>query len=744
MQIKAQHVQLAVLACVWWGASVLYNIATKRLLDLHGTGQNEIMAATMLTATQVYVGAALTWLARLLFRSWGFFSLFGCGVFGETAADSRQARERVTSPAAVHPVSPVVVYSQLLPIAVAHSAGMLATSALLMRASIAYAHILKAAEPLFVAALSFLIQGTTLNKYQIMGVVVTAVAIMATIAASHAGVLMLDESILLGASSALSFALRNVLVANMAAASASTSAVLPRSADAAGEKATSAGALAGHQALQDSSKAARKFHEFGSITYVSAVLLTLTLLLLAVIFAERLENVLADFVVANMHAHVVLGTLHFMYNAASIAMLAFVAPITHALLNVGKRCAIVSVSLALISFEGTQALGFAAAAVGLALYTYGTQVEKGSGAAKAKPVAAGTDAGTRSLRAKVTLNSLLAVLVLLYVIGVWRLKISDDSYIASKVCQPGALNKDIVDVYAVHRVDASNVGDWYASPARYMTKLAEAHPDLHQRAIICLHICDIDDDVTVAAIPNGAPVIVGGGGLLERNDHWNNQLDSLVDPARRLRVYVWGVGFNMRSLHGSDFVPPKPPARAQYPDLPMPQVLARSVAYGVRDFVEGFEYLPCASSLLDFEHAQLLQPKYPFVVFEHKDIPIHIPSTHPVSPAQRISNQCHNCTFASEEGGAQRVLQFMSRGRVVLTNSYHGLLWATLLGRKVVIMPDKGNSAVKLAMFPYPHRRFSGDLAADLANAIAYPDALQEARELTHNYYRRLAADILA
>ena len=79
-------------------------------------------------------------------------------------------------------------------------------------------------------------------------------------------------------------------------------------------------------------------------------------------------------------------------------------------------------------------------------------------------------------------------------------------------------------------------------------------------------------------------------------------------------------------------------------------------------------------------------------VYEHRDYPLRV--GRPVAPADRMRND-------DQEAAADplRVLEFLGSSEVVVTSAYHGLYWATLLGRKVVVA---NMFSSKFAAFPYP------------------------------------------
>ena len=102
------------------------------------------------------------------------------------------------------------------------------------------------------------------------------------------------------------------------------------------------------------------------------------------------------------------------------------------------------------------------------------------------------------------------------------------------------------------------------------------------------------------------------------------------------------------------------------------------------------------------------------------------------------------------------MLEFLGSSEVVVTSAYHGLYWATLLGRKVVVA---NMFSSKFAAFPFPPALLDdtdagvdasaiinangandvGDaLERAIARARAYPHALRECRDANTRFFGRV------
>jgi hypothetical protein len=225
-----------------------------------------------------------------------------------------------------------------------------------------------------------------------------------------------------------------------------------------------------------------------------------------------------------------------------------------------------------------------------------------------------------------------------------------------------------------------NLGDRYSSPTLYFPQLKET----------------VSLDPFSARLPKvwlQKTVLVGGGGLIA---HPTFQLNMELLAAYRPRVLVaWGVGHN---AHGAREI--------SYPDY-----LERFDLVGIRDYGSKYDWVPCASCLHPgFDRKYEVTEE--FVVYENVLCsPLHIAGF----------KKLHNA-----EDSLEKVLAFLGSANTVLTSSYHGAYWATLLGRNVIIVNPFSS---KFFGFKHTHP------IADESNwrskeheVRSYPEALEECR----------------
>lgn len=245
-------------------------------------------------------------------------------------------------------------------------------------------------------------------------------------------------------------------------------------------------------------------------------------------------------------------------------------------------------------------------------------------------------------------------------------------------------------VVNVHWMAGANVGDRECGPARYLWggRVPEQHMD--------------------GAWPRGAAVIIGGGGLCHPS------LSAII--ARRIResrpgkVIVWAVGAN---THGAAAI-------GDYPAW-----VLRADFVGVRDWLpgRGLRWVPCASCLSpEFARAAALPAQHAVIGYWHHEWPAPVTGI-PLA----LTNAC---------ASLQRAATFLAGGETVLTNTYHGAYWATLLGRRVVIVDPFSNRF--LAMRHAPQICTAADWREAARRALAYPEALDECRAAT----RAFAVDV--
>jgi hypothetical protein len=244
----------------------------------------------------------------------------------------------------------------------------------------------------------------------------------------------------------------------------------------------------------------------------------------------------------------------------------------------------------------------------------------------------------------------------------------------------------------VYRMDENNVGDWNCSPHTYF--------DLGPKKLFTI------GDIGGTFDQISDTVVFGGGGMLipprgknaEKIHEIPRQMFELMQTNR---TYIgWGIGHNEGDKRGQT----KWDDEFTYPSFD------RFKLYGLRDYDKGHRWVPCVSCMysgLDRNY----EINHDIVVYEHRRIPMYL-SEFP--------------TLTNEHNNLAEIIEFLGSGETVITNSYHGAYWASMLGRKVIAMPW---SSKFCAMRHAPMLAHPSEWKDAIIKAHTYPDALEECRD---------------
>lgn len=245
------------------------------------------------------------------------------------------------------------------------------------------------------------------------------------------------------------------------------------------------------------------------------------------------------------------------------------------------------------------------------------------------------------------------------------------------------MNKEIINIY---RKNTSNTGDHYTTPTKYFDFL---------KNIPTLDIDELPLEEFIKAVGDKI-IILGGGGLIEQ-DYFKEYTEALYKAKTKMLI-GWSVGHN---VHGScDVVYDKEKYNESFDLL------------GVRDSVNDFAWVPCPSCMHPiFDNKFSVKNK--IVIYEHKNFPMK-------GISGSFSKLTNKATF-------DEIVEFLASAEIVVTNSYHGAYWATLLKKKVLILQPFSS---KFFGFKHPLIVINNIDDIDSINEIpVYPQALKEARE---------------
>lgn len=195
--------------------------------------------------------------------------------------------------------------------------------------------------------------------------------------------------------------------------------------------------------------------------------------------------------------------------------------------------------------------------------------------------------------------------------------------------------------------------------------------------------------------PENSTLILGGGGLL----HYK-ELELLAKNKGSSRLISWGIGHN--TCGGTEIFWP------EYMDL--------FDLHGIRDWGNPWSWVPCASCMSPLFDVSY-ETKFDIVIYEHGDFPLNL-------NFPKMSN-FHN-SFSE-------VIRFLGSGETVVTNTYHGAYWATLLNKKVFVL-----NPFSTKFMGFKHMPLTSNNLKDINNAMSFPTALSECREANLKHYEKV------
>lgn len=294
----------------------------------------------------------------------------------------------------------------------------------------------------------------------------------------------------------------------------------------------------------------------------------------------------------------------------------------------------------------------------------------------------------------------------------------------------------------IHRNDQNNVGDIASNPLQYFLSPGD------------YEVVDIAN-LEKSSYPKDVPTIIGGGGLIG-NDYFSDNMKRILlssDKGELLNLWkkrwvshnksnnkinnefmqefhalikryikqipddksapklLWGVGHN-KDLGKKD-------NGVEFPDW-----LEEFDLLGIRDYGQSYPWVPCASCM----HKSLRKQysiKNEVIWFEHK---------------KQLIKDFGNYSiprFINSGNNIEQTIELLGSSNIILTNSYHGAYWGTLLKKKVVVV---GAWSSKFLMMKHPpHFIESMERWEEIIDRVkTYPDALDECINATEMHWRKV------
>ena len=246
-------------------------------------------------------------------------------------------------------------------------------------------------------------------------------------------------------------------------------------------------------------------------------------------------------------------------------------------------------------------------------------------------------------------------------------------------------------IHFIRCLDIYNTGDMNCGPDLYFQEFTNQ---------FCCFFHSIKN-IDYTLIGQNDWVILGGGGMLDCSRQYQNAINRLLEINGH--VISWGLGHNE---HHADSI--------YYWGASEKIKYDKFFLFTTRDWKYGNDrFCPCVSCMMPgLERHYALKRR------------VGVLTHHEILIKEFDLDTCNNSRPLDE------ILEFIGSSEIILTNTYHGAYWATLMGKKVIIYQPFSN---RFSYFKYQPMIYSGDLEKDIENAKTYPEALEECRSINRN-----------
>lgn len=203
-------------------------------------------------------------------------------------------------------------------------------------------------------------------------------------------------------------------------------------------------------------------------------------------------------------------------------------------------------------------------------------------------------------------------------------------------------------IICLHETKTINTGDLKCQPKLYYN----------------IPNCDVGDIRLFNDFDKYDVIIVGGGGLIDL-DYFDPYLEKISNLQDKKKI-IWGAGLNGY--------------RYTYPGY-----VSNYDLIGVRDSIfknlnmNRFFYVPCVSCKSELFDKVLLSEDIDVLYYYH-----HFDAMcDKMDELVKINEHIKNIDFAKNSDPMEETIKKIARAKVVVTNTYHGTYWASLLGKKV-------------------------------------------------------------
>lgn len=265
-------------------------------------------------------------------------------------------------------------------------------------------------------------------------------------------------------------------------------------------------------------------------------------------------------------------------------------------------------------------------------------------------------------------------------------------------------NKDVINI---HRIDVNNVGDFYCAPHLYFDELKNKQLDIYDYK-------DSDKNVVnrwINKISENA-LIIGGGGLLNRSSFEKQMLLFQELNTKGKKTVIWGAGHNDKN-------------KKNFGNISKYNVdTKRFGLVGVRDYSMKEQWVPCVSCMHSIFDNTTNETQELGIVYHKK-----------TAKNKRLLKKYNGIPHTSNTTNLEDMISFIGASSTIVTDSYHAMYWAMLLGKKVVVVPNSS----KFFDFKYqPVISTFENFVDDVNKAQAYSGLLEECREQNRKFATRV------
>lgn len=262
-------------------------------------------------------------------------------------------------------------------------------------------------------------------------------------------------------------------------------------------------------------------------------------------------------------------------------------------------------------------------------------------------------------------------------------------------------------VVNLHRIDRNNVGDFYCAPHLYFDQLKGTQLDIFD-------FKHVDEDVRgnwVDKVSDNA-LIIGGGGLLNRGS-FKMQMKLFESLARNdKKAVIWGAGHNEKK--SSNF------GKITRYNID----LSVFTLAGTRDYGMTESWIPCVSCMNQIFDEPRIEQHEVGIIFHKKTL-----------KRKSLLKDLADLPSTSNTKDLSDMVGFIGSCETVITDSYHAMYWAFLLGKKVAVIPNSS----KFFSFKYqPLFTSFSTFRKDYKKAPSFSGLLEECREQNLNFANRV------